>query len=293
MTQAAGAWRQGELDVAVHDRAPDELGRLAQNLDSMAGQLRRLLVERQALAVAEERSRLARDLHDSVKQQLFAVTMLVGSARLDVRDLPETERTLSEAEQIARRAQQELTALIGALRPAALAGKSLNAALHELCREWSERTGISISVQVSADLSLPPMADQELFRVVEEALSNVARHSGATQAWVSSVREQETIVLRIEDNGGGFDTEQMELTSGGVRGLGLRSMRESVERVGGAFEITSGVPGTSVTLRVPLALPQDPAQQSGITGAEMSGTRDEREETEVLDDPIHHAAHRR
>jgi NarL family two-component system sensor histidine kinase LiaS len=296
MAQAADAWRVGELDVAVRDRAPDELGRLAQNLDNMASQLRRLLVERQALAVAEERNRLARDLHDSVKQQLFAVTMLVGSARLDVRDLPDTERTLSDAEQIARRAQQELTALIGALRPAALAGKSLSAAVQELCREWSERTGVPVSVQAQADLSPPRAADQELFRVVEEALSNIARHSGATQAWVSITLDGETVTLRVEDNGRGFDAGEVERETGnGVRGLGLRSMRERVESVGGAFQVATGAHGTSVEVRVPLTappLPGEPAEQVEAARAEMSTMREKRTETEAIDGPIHHSAHR-
>jgi signal transduction histidine kinase len=268
MTQAADAWRQGELDVAVRDRAPDELGRLAQNLDSMAGQLRRLLVERQALAVAEERSRLARDLHDSVKQQLFAVTMLVGSARLDVHELPDTERTLSEAEQIARQAQQELTSLIRALRPLALVEKGLSAAVRELCDDWSQRMGVPIAVQAPADLSVPATMDQELYRVVEEALSNIARHSGATQAWVSIAEAQGSMLLRIEDSGHGFDAEQVERQShggsqGGTehdgRGMGLRSMCERVEGMGGVFHIASGAQGTTVEVRVPMVPPIEPA----------------------------------
>ncbi len=270
MTLAADAWSQGELDVAVRDRAPDELGRLAQNLDSMAGQLRRLLTERQELAVIAERNRLARDLHDSVKQRLFAVTMLVGSARLDAREQPEIERTLAEVEQIARQAQQELTGLIRSLRPVALAGKGLSAAVRALCDDWSQRTGIPVSVQLSDALPLAATTEQELFRVVEEALSNVARHSGATRAQVSIACEQDALVLRVEDDGRGFDAVNMDQLArwhhgdhdeGGTGhdgpGLGLRSMRERVEGVGGAFHIASTAPGTRVEARVPL-LPPDP-----------------------------------
>jgi NarL family two-component system sensor histidine kinase LiaS len=270
MTQAADAWRQGELDVSVGDDAPDELGRLAQNLNSMAGQLRRLLAERQALAVAEERHRLARDLHDSVKQRLFAVTLLVGSARLDVQERPDTEHTLRDAEQIARQAQQELTALIQALRPSALAGKGLSTAVQELCRDWSQRTGIPTSVQAPRDLTLPPKVDQELFRVVEEALSNVARHSGADQVWVSLAQGQDVVVLRIEDNGHGFDVDavgsggradSMDGTDQEGRGLGLRSMRERIEALSGAFHIASGAGGTRVEARVTSVPQHEPTEE--------------------------------
>jgi two-component system, NarL family, sensor histidine kinase LiaS len=271
ITLAADAWSRGEFQTTVRDGGRDELGQLAADLNLMAEQLQRLLAARQELAVVEERHRLARDLHDSVKQQLFAVTMLVGSARLDVQGLPETERTLRDAEQIARRAQQELTGLIRALRPLALADKGLSAAVRDLCDDWSQRTGIPTSIQAPIELSLPPTTEQELYRVIEEALSNIARHSWATRAEVSIVMEQETAILRIEDNGRGFAADEVERrdraenqdgTEHDRWGMGLRSMRERVEGVGGAFQIASGAEGTRVEIRVPLVTLIEPVVQS-------------------------------
>ncbi len=247
ITQAADAWSRGEFQVEVRDTSHDELGQLTADLNSMAGQLQTLLTTRQELAVVEERHRLARDLHDSVKQQMFVITMLLGAARAQVTNHPQAEQTLLEAERLAGQAQQELTALIRALRPVALAGKGLSAALQELLDEWSQHSGIKIVPELGDDLSLSLEVEQACFRIVQEALSNVARHSEATQVEARLFREAATGVLQIKDNGQGFD-----LTESRGQGLGLSSMRERVESVGGTLLIYSTARGTHVEARVPL-----------------------------------------
>lgn len=304
ITLAADSWSRGDFQTAVRDAGRDELGQLAADLNVMAAQLQRLLATRQELAVVEERHRLARDLHDSVKQQLFAVTLLLGSARLDVREQPETERTLAEAEEIARQAQQELTGLIRALRPVALAAKGLCAAVRELASDWSRRTGIAITVQAPRDLTLPAAAEQELFRVVEEALSNAARHSGATQAEVAIVRTAGTVALWIADNGHGFDLDRAERghASAGENpgrngheslGLGLRHMRERVEGLGGTFHLTSTPNGT----RIEVSLSAQPEHVAGdvdethLTAA-LAPAGPESERREAGDAATHHTPDR-
>jgi NarL family two-component system sensor histidine kinase LiaS len=254
ITQAADAWSRGEFQVEVRDASRDEVGYLARDLNTMAEQLQTLLTTRQELAVVEERHRLARDLHDSVKQQMFVITMLLGTARAQVTDHPQAEQTLLEAERLAGQAQQELTALIRALRPVALAGKGLSAALQELLDEWSQHTGIKAAANLSDDLPLSLEAEQACFRMAQEALSNVARHSGATQVTARLFREAEVTVLQIEDNGHGFDLIQ----SKGL-GLGLNSMRERVESVGGSLLIFSAADGTRVEGRLPQAHTLPPA----------------------------------
>jgi two-component system, NarL family, sensor histidine kinase LiaS len=248
LTSAADAWSQGDFAASVRDPSPDELGQLARDLNRMAEQLRNLLRDQQQLAVVEERNRLARDLHDSVKQQMFALTMLVGSAQLEVEDQSEAQRILAEAERVASNAQQEMTALIQALRPVALANKDLGAALHELCSDWQQRTGIACGVDVADLLAVAPDAEQQVFRIVQEALANVAKHSGATHAEVHAADEQNTLVLRIRDNGRGFDMARAEGS-----GVGLSSMRERAESLGGSLRISSAAGGTRLALRVPLA----------------------------------------
>jgi len=246
ITQAASAWSRGEFQVEVRDTSHDEVGHLARDLNTMAEQLQTLLTTRQELAVVEERHRLARDLHDSVKQQMFVITMLLGAARAQVIDHPQAGQTLLEAERLAGKAQQELTALIRALRPVALAGKGLSAALQDLLDEWSQHTGIKAISNVRDDLSLSLEAEQACFQVAQEALSNVARHSGATQVGVHLLKEAEIGVLQIEDNGQGFN-----LAKSKGQGMGLNSMRERVEAVGGTLLIFSTASGTRIEARMP------------------------------------------
>ncbi len=246
LTTAADAWSHGDFTVAARDPQSDELGQLARDLNRMAEQLQNLLRDRQQLAVVEERNRLARDLHDSVKQQMFALTMLLGSAQLEVEEDSEARRILADAERIAANAQQELTSLISALRPVALAQAGLSAALRELCASWATRTGITCDTRIPDDLSLSASAEQELFRAAQEALANIARHSGATRVEVSAERTPEHVTLRIRDNGHGFDIAQTDR-----HGVGLRSMRERLEGLGGTLRISSSVGGTRIDMEAP------------------------------------------
>lgn len=264
LTTAADAWSQGDFVVSARDPSTDELGQLARDLNRMAEQLQTLLQDRQQLAAAEERNRLARDLHDSVKQQMFALTMLLGSAQLDVEEGSAARRTLDEAERVARNAQQELTSLIHALRPVALANKSLGAALRELCESWAKRTGVPCDAQIPADLALAPAAEQDIFRIVQEALANVARHSDATRVDALAERRGDTLALRICDNGHGFDVARAD-----GQGVGLRSMRERIEGLGGSLNISSSLGGTRLDISIPL--PQRTQSASPAIGAATTG----------------------
>ncbi len=260
LTVAADAWSKGDFAIEARDPSSDELGQLARDLNRMAEQLQTLLQDRQQLAVIEERNRLARDLHDSVKQQIFAVTMLVGSAQLEVTGNPEAQRILAEAERISSNAQQELTALIHELRPVAMAGKGLSAALRELCGDWSRRTGIAVEAQISDGLALAPLAEEEVYRTAQEALANIARHSCATQVSFRAEREQDRLALCIQDNGHGFN---IALANG--QGLGLRSMRERIERLGGTLFVFSAPEGTRVEASLPLVTPSAAATPPAAT----------------------------
>jgi signal transduction histidine kinase len=126
ITRAADAWSRGKFAVAVEDRSTDEVGQLTRDLNRMAEQLQFLLTTRLSQAVVEERNRLALDLHDSVKQQIFSNALLVRAARNVLECNPQkASRHLQEAEQIAEHIQQELIELISALRPAAIANQGL------------------------------------------------------------------------------------------------------------------------------------------------------------------------
>jgi signal transduction histidine kinase len=252
ITAAADAWSQGELRIEVHDRSPDELGQLARHLNTMADQLHTLLAARQELAVVEERNRLARELHDSVKQHVFATALLVRSAQKQLERSPQTASGhLAEAEALAEQTQQELTTLIRALRPAALADKGLVAVLREYTSDWSRRTNIRAELRIQGERATPLELEEALYRVAQEALANVARHSKATAVEMHLIWEGDTLRLAIHDDGQGFDPVRAAGT-----GLGLASMRERVEAVGGTLAIESAPGGTAVAALAPLAARQ-------------------------------------
>lgn len=251
LTSAANAWSEGDFAVSAHDSTSDELGQLTRDLNRMAEQLQHLLRDRQQLAAVEERNRLARDLHDSVKQQLFALTMLLGSAQMEVGERTEARRIIGEAERVAGSAQQELSELIHALRPAALTNTGMSVALRELCETWAKRSGVTFDARIPDDLTLAPGAEQDVFRTVQEALANIARHSGATRVDVRAERQPDALTLRIRDNGRGFDVGRTD-----QHGVGLRSMRERIEGLGGTLSVSSSAGGTRVEMRIPLAQSQ-------------------------------------
>jgi NarL family two-component system sensor histidine kinase LiaS len=242
MAEAADAWSQGDFSPVARDNSGDELGQLSRRLNRMAEQLQNLLEARQELAAVEERNRLARDLHDSVKQHVFATAMQLATARTLVDADPAAAKAhLAEAEQLTKQSQQELTGLIQELRPAALADRGLGDALRQYAADWSRRAQITAEVRVQGKRPLPLATEQTLFRVVQEALANVARHSRARRADVHLAFAETAVTLTIRDDGQGFAPE----TTG--FGMGLDSMRERVEALGGAWTVTSQ-PGAGTTV---------------------------------------------
>ncbi len=245
LSAAANRWSEGDFSAFTHDTSQDEVGQLARQLNSMAEQLQQLLQARQKLATLEERNRLARDLHDSVKQQIFAISMQIAAVKVLLKkDIGAAEARLNEAEKLVRQAQQELTSLIRELRPVALEGKGLAAALRELATGWAQQTGIvaNLRVDVEGTQTLPLSVEEALFRLAQEALANVARHSKATLVQMQLVIIGETVTLSITDDGQGFDT-----TSKGGVGVGLLSMKERMKALGGDARIES-TPGKGTTI---------------------------------------------
>ncbi len=251
IAQAAESWSKGDFSVTAHDSSGDELGQLARDLNGMAAQVQTVLATREALAVVEERNRLARELHDTVKQHLFANALLVRAARKQLdRDPDATRRHLREAEELAEQTQQELIALIQALRPAALADKGLVAVLGEYAREWSQRSGIDVDLRVEGERATPLDIEEALYRLAQEALANIARHSGAAHAEIQLAWEDAWLRLTVRDDGKGFDVAGAD-----NKGMGLASMRERVQVLGGSLSLASMPGDTCVEACVPLAIP--------------------------------------
>jgi NarL family two-component system sensor histidine kinase LiaS len=247
MSTAATAWGAGDFERRIKDSSLDEIGQLARQLNRMAEQLEELIATRQQLSVADERNRLARDLHDSVKQQAFAISMNLGAARALLERNPHTARErIDAAYEIARQSQQELAAIIQTLRPVQLEEGGLREALAEYVSRWQAQTGLSAHFEVTGESDPPREVEDALFRVAQEALANVARHSRASIANVRVTLGTDAAELHVEDNGRGFDPRRAPA------GVGLHSMRERIEALGGAFTIASNDDGTRLTARVPL-----------------------------------------
>jgi NarL family two-component system sensor histidine kinase LiaS len=248
LSEASLAWSQGDFTMRVEDPAGDELGQLARRLDEMSQQLQELLETRRELAVIEERNRLARDLHDSAKQQAFAAAGQISAAHKLIKIDPEAaEIHIKEAEKLTLALRQELTNLIQQLRPAALEGKGLATALNDYCEGWSRQNAVETDLRIRHQRQLDLEIEQTIFRILQEALANIARHSNANQVEIDLIYKTDHVTCTIRDNGGGFDLENRD------GGHGLRSMAERATAIGGDLEIESiRGEGTSISITIPV-----------------------------------------
>jgi signal transduction histidine kinase len=246
---AADHWSQGDFSELVQDRGTDELGQLADRMNQMAVQLSGLLAERQAMAVSQERNRLARELHDSAKQQAFGAAFQLGSAisKLDRdADKNDIKQSLIQAQDAINTVRRELTDLIHELSPPEMEDRSLADAIQQYATEWAHSSEIEVNLDVEQDQELPPEGRQALYRMIQEALANVAKHSQASRAEIRLTYDPGLIRLEIVDNGVGFDIKRPG------EGFGLNSMRERAAALGGTFELASQVgEGTTITVQVP------------------------------------------
>ena len=192
-------------------------------------------------AFETERRRIERDLHDGVQQRLVALTMTLGRAELDVADGPGLV-AVQDAHRQAEEALAELRGTIRGIHPQVLVDHGLAAAVHEL----ADRASVPTSVDIRLPDRLPPSVEQAAYFVVSEALTNVARHSGARRAGVHGWVRGETFVLTVEDDGVGG-------AAAGERGSGLAGLGVRLEALGGELRVTSPPGGpTEVRMECPV-----------------------------------------
>jgi NarL family two-component system sensor histidine kinase LiaS len=248
VSSASEAWSQGDFAEFIEDSVGDEISQLAHRLNRMAEQLQSLLAQRQAMAVSEERNRLARDLHDSAKQQALAASFQLGTAITLFEREPQAAREhLAEADVLVDAVRKELTDLIHELRPPAMEGQNLADVLKEYAIEWAHRSEIAIEVNVQEPGPLSLETEQTLYRIAQEALANVARHSAANHVDLLLSDEAGVITMEIADDGCGFDPR------GAYAGMGLVSMRERAEALNGEVVIESEPGrGTHISVTLPV-----------------------------------------
>ncbi|MHA6485493.1 sensor histidine kinase [Paenibacillus sp. strain BS8-2] len=200
-------------------------------------------------AVIEERQRLARELHDAVSQQLFAISMTATAvSRTIERDWERAKRQVQLIEEMAAVAQSEMRALLLHLRPVHLEGKSLGQALKALIDELQQKIPMDITLEVDESITLLPGAEDHLFRIAQEALSNTLRHSKADKMHIRLLRLDNKVHMTIQDSGVGFDLEAKKQTS-----YGLLTMEERVNELGGSLQMISQPgEGTTIHLWVPV-----------------------------------------
>jgi two-component system sensor histidine kinase UhpB len=229
----------------VADAVPDsEAGELALTFNDMLDRLRterRDATGRVLLAQEAERLRIAQELHDQVGQELTAVLLLLSS--LESKAPEELRTAVLEAQNSVRASLEDVRRIAIDLRPEALDDLGLESALAVLCDRFAQRTGIEISYEVSEPVpELSTEAELVVYRVAQEALTNVARHSGSAAAELSLRSDAGRVVLTVRDHGRGLGSEQ-------APGSGIRGMRERAGLIGATLEF-GGVPGGGSEVRL-------------------------------------------
>ncbi|TDM13941.1 sensor histidine kinase [Macrococcus bovicus] len=196
--------------------------------------------------VEEERQRLARELHDSVSQQLFAASMMLSAVQAQQLS-EEMTRQMNLLERMLHEAQQEMRALLLHLRPLALQNKSLVDGITDLTLDLKQKTPLEIQLDMTP-VKLSKGIEDQLFRITQEAISNTLRHARAHKLTIELFPIPESLMLRITDDGRGFDLETRDETR-----YGINTMKERALEIGGTCQIISAPDsGTRIEIKVPI-----------------------------------------
>lgn len=254
---------RGSYEHRIADSETDEIGAIShdinelsekvqkqvQSLQKLANEKASLAEKAHTAATIEERQRLARDLHDAVSQQLFALNMMSSAALKLFESKPEAAKSqLEQVVELANKAQGEMRALLLHLRPVELSGESLSEGISGLVVELKQKSGVEIESEIKAIPKLSRAIEDHLFRLVQESLANALRHSRASKLTTKLHRSDGYLFFHLRDNGVGFDLSQQKKAS-----YGLKTMQERCEEIGGTFSIKSAKnQGTTIDVRVPI-----------------------------------------
>ncbi|MFJ8582289.1 HAMP domain-containing protein [Micromonospora sp. NPDC093277] len=244
------AMADGDLRSRIPISGGDEVGQLEHAFNTMAERLEQAITaERDAAGSAArraERTRIARELHDSISQDLFSASLVAGGLRKALPSETLLWRQAGSMEVTLERTRREMRAMLMELRPVALEDAGLAAALEEMCRAYEARLGIPITARIELT-DVIPAVEHAVLRVVQEALGNAVRHGNPTTIEVEVTGAGEKVTLTIRDDGTGFDLERVAER----RGMGLDLIRERVEELGGTVHVVTA-PQQGTTVRVML-----------------------------------------
>lgn len=258
-------WQKRQLEKALDSllkgQAIPSLSskKLDQNLAELDQNLRKLrlalqksqnqVLEDRERIVEQERKRIARDLHDTVSQELFAASMTLSGLVYAHGNLPpdKMESQLKSTADLIETAQKDLRILLLHLRPQELEGRSLEEGIERLMAELRDKS--SLMVHLDLDLAgLPATIEEQVFRIVQEAISNSLRHAQANHFGLTMKQGPDQLLIRINDDGVGFDPAEIDGLS-----YGLKNMEERVHSMAGTFEIhTAPLKGTILSIAIPL-----------------------------------------
>jgi len=237
---------QGELEERVRQRTVE--------LDAANRGLRDLTA-RLMQSQDDERRRIARELHDSIGQLLAGVSMNLSAVRADMEQLFKTAGTLANSEALVQEMNREVRTISHLLHPPLLDEAGLASALQWYVNGFTERSNIKVDLELPANLDrLPREMETTIFRMVQECLTNIHRHSKSPTAKIRILRAGDDVRVEVEDHGQGIPPEkQREMDSFGNTGVGVRGMRERVRQLGGSLAIDSNHKGTTVIATLPVA----------------------------------------
>jgi PAS domain S-box-containing protein len=256
-----GQWRWIQCSGTIFSRTPD--GRPKQILGSVTDITRIKQTERELQELSarllsaqdEERRRIARELHDVTGQNLTAIGLHLEILEKSVETSPAVKKLLTESRQLCRESQNEIRTLSYLLHPPELDVLGLVGALSWYVEGFWKRTGINVLLDTREDIGrLPREMETDLFRIVQEGLTNIMRHSGSETAIIRLEKSESQFVLQIEDSGRGLPKKMLlaDEEPGSAFGVGIPGVRERLRQHGGSLEIRSTDQGTTLTCVVPL-----------------------------------------
>lgn len=237
---ADGSFRQ--LIVTLTDIT--ERKRIEEELHQLSGRLLGLQ--------EEERRRIARDLHDSFAQRLLGISLNLAQLSKTAKKWgPSERRVLAEARKMAKILARETRSLSYLLHPPLLDDLGLASAIKEYAAGYSSRSGIELELDLPSDLNfLPKSFATAIFRVIQEALGNIQKHSGSATGVIRIRKEAEQITMEVSDRGRGISDQ--DANGGGALGIGILGMRERIRQLGGRLDVMPARPGTAVRAVLPL-----------------------------------------
>jgi len=232
----------------------DEIGRLEDAFNRMTGRLSAAVDAERVRAGADarqaERARITRELHDSISQDLFSLSLLAAGLGKALRGDPALRPEVAAMERTSARAMREMQALLLELRPVALEDAGLVSAVTELCQAYQARLAVKVVAELG-EVSLGPAAEHAVLRIVQEALGNAARHGDPETIVVRLSQGDGSVTVEVRDDGRGFDPRGVAER----HGMGLTLMRERVTELGGDFRVDAAPgEGAAIKVRLPAGL---------------------------------------